>query len=65
MPEDPEGLRQVREWRKKMVEGWQGQTEAEIIHQLNETGRRFRERIEAEDHLQPPTEWPPARLPNL
>jgi len=40
--EEPIGVSEVREWRRKMQEGWQGKSWEEILRELNEAGDRFR-----------------------
>lgn len=40
--EEPSGVSEVREWRRKVQEGWQGKSWEEIQRELNEAGDRFR-----------------------
>ncbi|MHB2020035.1 MAG: hypothetical protein ACYCW6_24110 [Candidatus Xenobia bacterium] len=44
-PEEPEGVREVRAWRQKMRQSWEGKSREEIIRELNEAGERMQEDI--------------------
>jgi len=54
--EEPTPVREVREWRCKMVAGWKGKSWDEIQRELNEAGDRFREELAARRARQQPAE---------
>lgn len=54
--EDPTGVREVREWRRKVKESWQGKSREEILRELNEAGDRFRAELEEQRARSQPEE---------
>ncbi|MBI3924129.1 MAG: hypothetical protein HY319_01180 [Armatimonadetes bacterium] len=52
--QESESVRQVREWRAKVAEKYEGLPREEVIKRLNEVGRRHRELMEAEKKLREP-----------
>jgi hypothetical protein len=42
VPEDLKPVAEVREWRRKMAEGWKGKSQKEIRQELNKAGEDFR-----------------------
>lgn len=60
--EEPTGVSEVRDWRRKVKEGWQGKSWEEILRELNEAGNRVRAELaereeETREHAYP--EGPP------
>lgn len=41
--EEPEAVRQVREWREKTMQRWEGLSREEITERLRELTRQYRE----------------------
>jgi hypothetical protein len=48
MPEDLKPVAEVREWRRKMEEGWKGKSKEEIRQELNKAAEDFRKELETE-----------------
>lgn len=48
MPEDLKPVAEVREWRRKMTERWEGKSREEIRQELNKAAEDFRKELETE-----------------
>ena len=48
MPEDLKPVAEVRDWRRKMEEGWKGKSKEEIRQELNKAAEDFRKKLETE-----------------
>jgi len=48
VPEDLKPVAEVREWRRKMTERWEGKSREEIRQELNKAAEDFRKELETE-----------------